>query len=228
MNVLIVGGGKVGAHLAHLLRREGHSICIIERHPQRVAKLRTELPHDAVVDGSGSDPDTLERAGIRQVHVVAAMTGDDAVNLVVTNLARVEFNVPRVIGRVVDPRNAWLYTPDMGVDVAVDQADIIAHLIAEEMSLGDMLTLLKLRKGQYSLVEEKVHPTSIANGLAVRELDLPDDCVLTAVIRKGDLIIPRGDTVLQSADEVLALVHSTQIARLGALLAVRDHVLPGQ
>ncbi|MEZ4561041.1 MAG: TrkA C-terminal domain-containing protein, partial [Caldilineaceae bacterium] len=149
----------------------------------------------------------------------AAMTGDDAVNLVVTNLARVEFGVPRVIGRVVDPRNAWLYTPDMGVDVAVDQADIIAHLIAEEMSLGDMLTLMKLRKGQFSLVEEKVHPTSAANGRAVHELALPEDCVLTAVIRKGDLIIPRGNTVLHGADEVLALVHSSQIGRLAALLA---------
>ncbi|MCB0157648.1 MAG: TrkA family potassium uptake protein [Caldilineaceae bacterium] len=219
MNVLIVGGGKVGAHLAHLLRREQHEVCIIELRATRVAQLRTELPQDAVVDGSGSDPDTLERAGVRTAHVVAAMTGDDAVNLVVTNLARVEFGVPRVIGRVVDPRNAWLYTPDMGVDVAVDQADIIAHLIAEEMSLGDMLTLFKLRKGQFSLVEEKVHPTSAANGRAVHELALPEDCVLTAVIRQGDLIVPRGNTVLQAADEVLALVHSSQISRLAALLA---------
>ena len=219
MKVLVVGGGKVGAHLAHLLRREQHEVCIIERQAARAAQLRTELPRDTVVDGSGSDPDTLERAGVRQAHVVAAMTGDDAVNLVVTNLARVEFGVPRVIGRVVDPRNAWLYTPDMGVDVAVDQADIIAHLIAEEMSLGDMLTLLKLRKGQFSLVEEKVHPTSAANGRAVYELALPEECVLTAVIRKGDLIIPRGSTILQAADEVLALVHSSQISRLAALLA---------
>ena len=92
--------------------------------------------------------------------MLAAVTGEDEVNLVITTLARFEFNVPRVIARVNNPKNAWLFTPEMGVDVALNQADILAHLIAEEMSLGDMMTLLKLRKGEYSVVEEKVHPHS--------------------------------------------------------------------
>jgi trk system potassium uptake protein TrkA len=109
----------------------------------------------------------------------------------------------------------------MGVDVALNQADLLAHLIAEEMSLGDMMTLLKLRKGLYSLVEDKVHPNSIANGKAVRDLNIPPRCVLAAIIRKGELIVPRGDTVLQTADEVLAVVHSAEKPQLAAILAAK-------
>jgi trk system potassium uptake protein TrkA len=94
----------------------------------------------------------------------------------------------------------------------------MAHLIAEEMSLGDMMTLLKLRKGQYSLVEEKVDPESAVVGKALADLSLPTECVLTAVIRKGQVIIPRGDVILQPADEVLALVHASQVSSLAVLL----------
>ena len=100
----------------------------------------------------------LENAGVEDAQVLAAVTGEDEDNLVVTTLARFEFGVPRVIARVNNPKNTWLFTPEMGVDVALCQSDILAKLIAEEMSIGDMMTLLKLRKGEYSIVEEKVHP----------------------------------------------------------------------
>ncbi|MER3457328.1 MAG: potassium transporter TrkA, partial [Chloroflexota bacterium] len=177
-----------------------------------------ELPAETVIAGDGSDPNVLEAAGIRRAHVLAAVTGSDEANLVITTLARFEFGVPRIIARVNNPKNAWLFTPEMGVDVTLNQADLMAHLIAEEMSLGDMMTLLKLRKGQYSLVEEKVHPTAIAAGKAIRDLGLPDECVIAAIIRKGQLIIPHGDTVLQPADEVLMVSHASQLQRLAALL----------
>jgi trk system potassium uptake protein TrkA len=137
---------------------------------------------------------------------------------VVTSLARLEFQVPRTIARVNNPRNAWLFTPQMGVDVALNQAELMAHLVAEEMSLGDMMTLLKLRKGQYALVEEKVAPEAPAVGRAIHEVDWPSDCVVAAIIRRGDLIIPHGEVVLQGADEVLAVVRSTQAAQLAAIL----------
>ena len=163
---------------------------------------------------------TTQGAGLAlPLRMVAAVTGFDETNLRVTHLARFEFRVPRIIGRVNSPKNAWLFTPEMGVDVAINQADMMAHLIAEEMSLGDMMTLMKLRKGQYSLVEEKVHPTALAVGKAIRDLKLPTECVLAAVIRKGELIIPRGDVILQPADEILAVVHSNEITALAKLLA---------
>ena len=106
----------------------------------------------------------------------------------------------------------------MGVDVALNQADLMAKLIAEEMSLGDMMTLLKIRRGEFSIVEEKAHPDSPAIGKEIHELALPEQCVLTAIIRRGQLILPRGNTRIEAADEVLAVVHASAAASLAALL----------
>jgi trk system potassium uptake protein TrkA len=218
MYTIIIGAGQVGSYLASLLLAEGHQILVIDQRRDRIALLQATMPPEMLMLGSGSDPNILEAAGIRKADVLAAVTGSDETNLVACSLARLEFNVPRIIARVNNPKNAWLYTPQMGVDVALNQADLFAHLIAEEMSMGDMMTLLKLRKGQYSLVEEKVAPKSLANGKALRELNFPPRCTISAVIRKGELIIPRGDTVLQAADEVLAVVHAADLPGLAALL----------
>ena len=216
--VLVVGGGKVGTYLASLLLADGHSVTVIEGQSEEFYRLRQNLPAEVHVQGNGTDPLVLEAAGIRQADVVAAVSRADETNLVITSLARFEFNVPRTIARVNNPKNAWLFTPEMGVDVALNQADLMAHLIAEEMSLGDMMTLLKLRRGQYSIVENRVDPGAVAAGKPIRELDLPHECVLTAIFRGGELIIPRGETILQPGDEVLALVHISQLDRLASLL----------
>jgi trk system potassium uptake protein TrkA len=216
--VLVVGGGKVGTYLASLLLADGHSVTVIEGRSEEFFRLRQKLPAEVHVQGNGTDTLVLEAAGIRQADVVAAVSRADETNLVITSLARFEFSVPRTIARVNNPKNAWLFTPEMGVDVALNQADLMAHLIAEEMSLGDMMTLLKLRRGQYSIVENRVDPGAVASGKPVRELDLPHECVLTAIFRGGELIIPRGETVLQPDDEVLALVHISQLDRLASLL----------
>ncbi|HOS80624.1 MAG TPA: TrkA family potassium uptake protein, partial [Anaerolineae bacterium] len=147
MQVLIVGGGKVGTYLASLLLEEHYHVRLIELREEELKRLQRELPAETVVHGNGTEPDTLEAAGIATADVVAAVTGSDEVNLVITNLARFEYDVPRTIARVNNPKNAWMFTPAMGVDVALNQADLMGRLIAEEMSLGDMMTLLKLRKG---------------------------------------------------------------------------------
>ncbi len=218
MFVLIVGGGKTGSQLADNLIKEGHQVTVIEDRDVVLERLRQELPPGAVFAGDGSSPDVLEAAGIARAQVLAAVTGNDEANLVITTLARFEFHVSRVIARVNNPKNAWLFTAEMGVDVALNQADILARLIAEEMSLGDMMTLLKLRKGEYSVVEEKVHPASVAAGKPLSQLEMPGECTIAAIIRKGRLVIPHGDTVLQPADEVLAVVHATQVGALAAAL----------
>jgi trk system potassium uptake protein TrkA len=106
----------------------------------------------------------------------------------------------------------------MGVDASLNQADVLGHLVAEEMSLGDMMTLMKLRRGQYSLVEEKVHPLSEVAHKSLRDVPLPDECIIAAIIRGSQLIIPHGDVHLEPADEVLALVHSKSLGRLNAIL----------
>jgi len=218
MFIIIVGGGKVGSHLASMLLAGRHRVKILEVDRQEVQRLGLDLSSEVIVLGSGADPEVLEATGIREADCLAAVTGADETNLVASSLARFEFRVPRVIARVNHPKNAWMFTTRMGVDVALNQADLMAHLIAEEMSVGDMVTLLKLRKGQFSLVEEKVAPDAAAAGKRVRDLDLPAECVLAAVLRRGQLIVPRGDTVLEAADEVLAVVHSAQLERLAAVL----------
>jgi trk system potassium uptake protein TrkA len=220
-NVLIVGGGRIGVYVGSLLRDGGHDVRLIEADPRRADRLRAELPPDLIVVGSGTDPDVLEAAGARRSDSIVALTERDETNLVVTSLARFEFAVPRTIARVNNPANAWLYTAEMGVDVALNQADIIGHLVAEEMSLGEMTTLLKLRRGSFALVEEQVHPTSAAAGRSISELPLPSDCILVGVLRESDVIVPHGDTVLVPGDEVLAIVRTDAAPDLARLLGAR-------
>lgn len=218
MFVIIVGGGKTGSHLAAQLIDQGHLVKIIEERPIVIERLQQELPQEVIVAGDGSSPSVLEGAGIERAQVLAAVTGEDETNLVITSLGRFEYHVPRIIARVNNPKNAWLFTEDMGVDVALNQTDILAKLIAEEMSLGDMMTLLKLRRGEYAIVEEKVHSQAVVVGKSLREISVPPDCVFVAVLRKGQMIVPHGETVLQPVDEVIALIHSTQVDELARLL----------
>jgi trk system potassium uptake protein len=225
MHVVIVGGGNTGSHLAKLLLENKHTVRVIEERPNLLEKLAAELPASIIVPGDGSAPAVLEQAGAQQANVLAAVTGSDETNLVITSLARFEFNVPRIIARVNNPKNAWLFTPEMGVDVALNQADILAHLVAEEMSLGDMMTLLKLKRGEYSLVEEKAHPTSLAVNKALSELTLPDECIIVAIIRAHKLLIPHGNTLLEPFDEVLALVHGQHLSEFAALLAPTEPIV---
>lgn len=219
MKVIVVGGGKIGTYLCKLLLDGGHKVVVIENRAGEMPQLGTDLPPDVARCGDGTSPLVLEAAGIRQVDVVAAVTGADETNLVVTSLAKFEFRVPRTIARVNNPKNVWMFTREMGVDVALNQADLMGHLIAEEMSLGDMMTLLKLRKGEFSIVEEKVHSASSAAGRAIRDLQLPSDCIIVGILRKGEMVIPHGDTVLHPADEVLAVVRNSHVATLATLLS---------
>jgi trk system potassium uptake protein TrkA len=210
MKVMIIGGGKIGTYLADYLIKEGHDVRIIELRAEELPRITRDVPREIVTIGNGTDPDVLEQAGIRTVQVVAAVTGTDESNLIVTSLARFQFMVPRTIARTNHPKNAWMFNNLMGVDVALNQADLMAKLIAEEMSLGDMMTLYIMRKGNFQLVEEKIHPQSEAVGKRVSELKLPNQSTIAAVIRDGKMIAPHGDTVFQEADEVFAVVHQSQ------------------
>ena len=220
MFVIIVGGGKTGTFLAYQLVSDGHQVRLIENRPEIVAKVLESLPAEVVVNGDGSSPSVLESAGIQQANVLAAVTGEDEANLVITTLARFEFHVPRTIARVNNPKNFWLFTPEMGVDVGLNQTEIFARLIAEEMSLGDMMTLLKLRRGEYSLVEEKLLPGSGFLGIALKDLPLPETCTIAAVFREGKVITPRGNMIFLPGDEVLAVVDNHALHQLRRLLEV--------
>jgi trk system potassium uptake protein TrkA len=218
MFVIIVGGGNTGSQLAKFLLDAEHTVRVIDERPMVLEKLALEIPHEVIFNGDGSSPTTLEKAGIQKAQVLAAVTGSDETNLVITTLAKFEFNVPRVIARINNSKNAWLFTSEMGVDVALNQAQILAKLTVEEMSIGDMMTMLKIRRGKYSIVEEKIAPTAAARGKALKDLALPNNCVISGIIRHGEMIMPRGATVLEAGDEILALVDEAARGQLAALL----------
>ncbi len=134
MRAIVVGGGKVGAYLARLLLDADYEVKVIELRPAHLHQLEHDLSPDILVYGDGADPRVLQAAGITQADALAAVTGSDETNLVAATLARFEYGVSRVIGRVNNPKNAWMYTPTMGVDVVVNQADRIGKLMLEEIT----------------------------------------------------------------------------------------------
>lgn len=218
MYVVIAGGGRTGARLATLLLEQQYQVCLIEDRPSVLRQLHRALPTEVILEGNPVNPQSLEHARAQQAQVLAACTSVDADNLALCFFARNRFRIPRTIARINNPNHAWLFNQLFHVDVALNQAEILASLIEEEMSLGDMMTLLKLRRGQYSLVEEKIPPGAPAVGMALRDLALPDDCVIAGIIRRGKLIIPRGITCFEVGDEVLAVVGPEAGEELAALL----------
>ena len=219
MFVLIAGGGRTGSRLASLLLNEKYKVRLIENRRNLLSLLHQELPTEVIYEGNPIDPSVLEAVGIREAHVVASVTSDDSMNLAISFLAKKMFDVPRTIARVNNPNNAWLFDEKFHVDVSLNQADVLAHLIQEEMSLGDMMTLFKIRKGRYSVVEEKVPAGAKAIGIQLKEMDLAEHCVIAAIIRDGTMTLPRGDSVLQEFDEIIAVASPEGAHKLAELLA---------
>jgi trk system potassium uptake protein TrkA len=218
MFVFITGGGRTGAQLASQLLAQNHQVRLVEHRRELLARLHHEIPTEVIYEGQATDPNVLRQAGLGKVNVLVACTNDDAANLVICYLARTMFNVKRTIARINNPRNAWLFDENFHVDETINQADVIAHLIQEEMSLGDMMTLLKLRRGRYSVVEEKVPPGAKAIGVPLKDLGLPDQCVIAAIIRRGQITLPRGTAAFEEGDEVLAVTNSEGAKQLEKLL----------
>jgi trk system potassium uptake protein TrkA len=219
MNVLIAGGGRTGARLANLLINQNYRVRLVENRRDLLGHLHQELPTEVIYEGNPVDPSILEAAGIRDAHAVAAVTSEDSSNLALCFLAKSMFDVPRTIARVNNPNNAWLFNEKFHVDVALNSADVFAHLIEEEMSLGDMMTLFKIRRGRYSVVEEKVPAGAKAIGIPLKELGLAEYCVIAAIIRDGAMTLPRGDSKLQEEDEIIAVASLEGVQKLSDLLA---------
>jgi trk system potassium uptake protein TrkA len=227
MFVLIAGGGRTGAQLATFLVAQKHEVRLLEHRRDILSHIHRELPTEIIYEGNATDPHVLERAEVGRAQVVAACMSGDAENLSLCFIARQRYQVPRTIACINNPRNAWLFDKNFHVDVALNQADILASLIEQEMSLGEMMTLLKLKRGRYSLVGEKLPVDARAVGIAIKDLPLPNSCVITAVLREGELVIPRGVVTLAAGDEVLALVDSEDAEVLAELFGRPGTALPG-
>ena len=218
MFVFIAGGGRTGAQLAMQLIEQGHQIRMMEHRRELLVLLHRELPTEVIYEGNATDPAALKAAGLDKANVLVTTSSDDAANLVTCYLGRTLFNIRRIVARINNPLNAWLFDQHFHVDETINQADVMAHLIQEEMSLGDMMTLLKLRRGRYSLVEEKVPPGAKAIGVPIKDLGLPDTCVIAGIIRRGQITLPRGASAFEEGDEVLAVTDDQGAAELARLL----------
>jgi trk/ktr system potassium uptake protein len=219
MIVLIAGGGRTGARLANLLINQNYKVRLIENRRELLGYLHQELPTEVIYEGNPVDPSVLEAAGVREVNDLAAVTSSDSANLAICYLGKTTFDVPRTIARVNNPNNAWLFNENFHVDVALNSADVFAHLIQEEMSLGDMMTLFKIRRGSYSVIEEKIPAGAKVIGIPLKDLDLAEHCVIAAIIRHGVMTLPRGDSTLQAEDEIIAVASPEGAQRLSDLLA---------
>ena len=217
MFVIVAGGGRTGTQLASLLLAQDHNVHLVEHRPEILARIHYEIPTEAVYEGSPTKPQILEQAGIRKADVVAATTDNDADNLSICFIARERYNVGRTIARINNPRTAWLFDDRFHVDVSFNNAEVMASLIMEQMSMGDMMTLLKLRRGRYSLVEEKIASDAKVLGQAIKDVRFPEQCVIAAIIRQGEIVVPRGATVFEAGDEVLAVTDHAGAVQLAEL-----------
>lgn len=206
MRVVIAGAGNVGVFLAEDLHAAGHDVVVIERDPAVVARVEASEPGVTWVVGDACEMATLQAARLDAADVVVAATGDDEDNLVVSLLAKQEFAVPRVVGRVNHPKNHWLFKPTWGVDVSVSTPHLLSALVQEAVSVGALVRLLTFEGSNARLVEVTLAEGSPAIGQSIADLNLPRDATVVAVMREGHVVVPRGDTVLGGGDEILALV----------------------
>ena len=201
MRIAIAGAGAVGRSIAQELLGSAHEVMLIERDAAHFEPSTVEQAE--WVHADACELSSLEDAGIQLCDVVIAATGDDKVNLVVSLLAKTEFAVRRVVARVNDPTNEWLFTEAWGVDVAVSTPRMLAAMVEEAVTVGDLVRLMTLRQGQANLVEITLpHDTALA-GQAVGQLTLPKDAALVTILRGGRVIVPQPDDPFEQGDELL-------------------------
>jgi trk system potassium uptake protein TrkA len=208
VRIAIAGAGSVGRSIATELVDNGHQVMLIDRAAEAI---RPELIEAAEwLQADACELSSLEDAGLQTCDVVIACTGDDKANLVLSLLAKTEFAVARVVGRVNDPRNEWLFNEAWGVDVAVSTPRILAALVEEAVTVGDLVRLFTLRQGQANLVEVTLPPSAAIAGRPVRDLKLPRDSALVTILRGGRVIVPQPDEPLEAGDELL-FVAATEV-----------------
>jgi trk system potassium uptake protein TrkA len=207
MKVIVVGAGRLGSQFAEVLASAGNTVTVIDRDPERLARL-AERANVRTVAGDACEPNVLESAGAFAVDLLAACTGEDEDNLVVSLLAKRQFELPRVVARINDQDNAWLFSDHWGVDVAVSAAAPLISLIEEATGATDTVGLLRLSNAGVNLIETVIGPGSKAAERTLAQVCLPRGCVVAAVIRAGTPVVPDGADVLRVGDEVLVVAQT--------------------
>ena len=201
MKVAIAGAGAVGRSIARELLTNGHSVMLIDKNPVKITPDR--IPGASWLLADACEVETLENNDLQDYEVMISCTGDDKVNLVVSLLAKTEFSVRRVVARINHPANEWLFTEAWGVDVAVSTPRVLAALVEEAVSVGDLVRLFSLREGQANLIEITLPDAAPCAGRPVRDLELPPDAALVAIVRGKRVITPTPEEPLEPGDELL-------------------------
>jgi trk system potassium uptake protein TrkA len=207
VNAIVVGAGRLGTQIAHALAGSGRPVTLVDTDRGVVDR---PLAREGIrpVAGDGCEPAVLERAGALAADLLVAATGDDEDNLVIALLAKRQFGVERVVSRVNDADNAWLFDERWGVDVALPSAGPLIALIEEAAGSFDTVSLLRLARAGVTLIETALGTGSSAAGRAVREVRIPTGCVVAAVVRDGQPVVPTPDFVLADGDELLVVAQT--------------------
>ena len=216
MRVTIAGAGNVGRSIANELVGNGHQVLLIDREA-RAIKVGS-VPGAEWLQADACELDSLVAARAQECQVVVAATGDDKVNLVVSLLAKTEFGVDRVVARVNHPKNEWLFNESWGVDVSVSSPRLLAAVVEEAVSVGDLVRLLTFRQGQANLVELTLSDDAPIVGRTVGAVTWPQDSALVAILRDGRVIVPTPDAALEGGDELLLVATAEVEGALDALL----------
>jgi len=207
MRIAIAGAGNAGRAIARELIANGHQVLLIDKNPK--ALKMESVPSAEWLLADACEISALDKAKLDICQVMVAATGDDKVNLVSSLLAKTEYGVPRVVARVNHPKNEWLFDSSWGVDVAVSTPRIIAALVEEAVSVGDVVRLFSLKAGQANLVELTLPDNSICIGKSVAEVQLPEDASLAAIIRDSHVITPSAHDVFSAGDELIFVARTS-------------------
>jgi trk system potassium uptake protein TrkA len=216
MYIIVAGGGKIGYYLTKTLVTEGYEVLLIEKNPDKV-EIFQERFGAVVVAGDAAEAGTLASAGAARADVVIAVTGEDEDNLVICQIAKKKFQVGRTIARVNNPKNEQLFRM-LGIDVTVSQTNHILHLIEQSIPDRSFIHLMSLKHANISIVDAKITSSSRVANRAVSEIELPENCVIAAISRGNDVIVPSGSTSLIPGDDVIAIAGKSQEDDLRRLL----------
>ncbi len=201
MRIVICGAGDTGRHVAEVLA-DVHDVTVVDRRPDRRVADRPSL---RFILGDAADPSVLLRAGARDADALIAVTRDDATNLLIAALAKHRLGVRSTVVRARDPAHEWLFTPQAGVDIVVSAAELVARLVQEKVTAGDLVTLLRLHEPRVAVTETTLPAGAAVAGTHAGRLPLPDGVALTAVIRDGVVLLPDRAGSLRAGDVVVAL-----------------------
>ena len=225
MKIIIVGGGQIGGYIANLLLKNNHNVTVIENRERSLQALKNNgISDDHILVGDGTDAFVLEKAGAMHCNALVCTTGLDESNLTIAMMAKFEYDVPKVVARVNNPRNAWLFNSGMGVDVRINQADIIGHMVADEMNYHSIMTLMRLSKGEYSIVRVYVDYHSPTVDKSIAEISLPAQAVLIAIYEEDTMIIPHGETVIRAGQYILAFADEAAMKELNRIFGSGESV----